>query len=150
MTSRARVRRYVVDASVVVKWVLDDENHVAQARALRDACLIDGAVELHAPVLFVYELTNAIRSASRRLRLPADLAQEALSNLLEAPVTLHPPAPHDALDIALRLTISGYDASYVALAGELGVECWSGDERLVRASEQGARYVRSIGEYAVA
>ena len=40
------------------------------------------------------------------------------------------------------------DGSYVALADELGVECWSGDERLVRASERGAPYVRSIGEYA--
>ena len=136
MTARRGVRRYVVDASVAVKWLFDDEDHVPQARALR-----------HAPVLFVYEVANAIRSAAWRLRLPADVAEEALATLLEAPIELHAPDPLTALGTGIRMTISAYDASYVALADELGVECWSGDERLVRASERSAPFVRSISEY---
>ena len=147
MTARRGVRRYVVDASVAVKWLFDDEDHVPQARALRDACLIDGAVELHAPVLFVYEVANAIRSVAWRLRLPADIAEEALATLLEAPIELHAPDPLRALGTGIRMTISAYDASYVALAEHLGVECWSADERLVRASERSAPFVRSISEY---
>ncbi|MDE2695729.1 MAG: type II toxin-antitoxin system VapC family toxin [Chloroflexota bacterium] len=150
MTARAPSRRYVIDASVVVKWVLDDEEHVEQARALRDACLIDGTVEFHAPELLVYELTNAIRKAAYNTRLPQHIAQEALTALLEAPIELHAPDPLAALEIGLRLTVSGYDANYVALADALGVECWSGDERLVRACERPAPYVRSIGEYEAA
>ena len=147
MTSEAPVRRYVIDASVVVKWVLDDEQHVPQARALRDACLIDGTVQLHAPELMVYEVTNAIRAAAFNKRLPADIAADALAALLDAPIELHEPDPMTALDIGMRMVVSGYDASYVALAGALGVECWSGDERLVRACERPAPYVRSISEY---
>jgi len=145
---RSGVRSYVIDASVVVKWVIDDEDHVEQARALRDACLIDGAVEFHAPELIVYELTNAIRTAAVNKRLPRDLASDALAVLLNAPIELHEPDPMTALDVGMRMMVSGYDASYVALSDALGVECWSGDERLVRACERPAPWVRSIGEYA--
>ena len=147
MTAQAPRRLYVIDASVVLKWVLDDEAHVEQARALRDACLIDGTVEFHAPELMVYELTNAIRKAAYNTRLPLHIAEEALTTLLEAPIELHGPDPLTALGIGLRMTVSGYDACYVALADALGVECWSGDERLVRACERPAPYVRSIGDY---
>ena len=147
MIARTQVRRCVVDASVVLKWVLDDEQHVPQARALRDAGLLDRSVEFHAPVLLVYELTNAIRSAAFNRRIPADIAGEALAALLDAPIELHEPDPLTAFGIALRMMVSGYDASYVALAEALGVECWSGDERLVRACERPAPCVRSIGAY---
>jgi predicted nucleic acid-binding protein len=148
VTARPRPLRCVVDASVVLKWQLDDEDDVPQALALRDACLVDGAVELHAPALLAYELTNAIHAAARRVRLPAALADEALANLLEVGIELHAPDPPAALRRARQLGISGYDAAYVALADELGVELWSADVRLVRAVASLAPHVRAIGEYA--
>ena len=60
VTYRVGPRRYVVDTSVVLKWQLDDEDDVPQALALRDACLVSGDVELHAPMMLAYELTNAL------------------------------------------------------------------------------------------
>ena len=147
MTTRGPVRRYVIDSSVVLKWVLDDEEHIAEARALRDACLIDGSVEFHAPALLPYELTHAIRNAAVKNRLPEGLAEEALAALLEVPIELHETDTLATLGIALGLTVSGYDARYVLLSGDLGLECWTGDERLVRASARRAPYVRSITEY---
>ena len=147
MTAPRAARPVVVDACVVLKWVLDDEEYIAQARALRDACLVDGEVEFHAPLLLPYELTNAIRSAAANDRLPADIAPDALAILLEAPIELHEPDPRTALDIALRTGASGYDASYVALARRLGVECWSADERLVQRVRHEAPFVHSISEY---
>lgn len=147
VTARRGARRVVVDASVVLKWVFDDEGYVAQARALRDAGLIDGALEFHAPVLLPYELTNAVRSAVVNDRIPAAVAAEALTILLEAPIELHETDPLAALEIALRIGASGYDASYVALAARLGVECWSADQPLVQAGQRGAPFMRPISEY---
>lgn len=134
----------------MLKWVLDDEDHITQARALRDACLIEGAVQFHAPALLPYELTHAIRNATIRNRLPEGLVREALAALLEVPIELHDTDPLAALDIALGMTVSGYDACYVALSGDLGLECWTGDESLVRASARTAPYMRSISEYPTA
>ena len=148
MTYHVGPRRYVVDASVVLKWQLGDEDDVEQALALRDAYLVDRAVELHAPMLLAYELTSAMRTAERRARVPPELAGEALDNLLESGIMLHEPTPSETLRLARRLGISGYDAAYVALAADLGVECWSADERLVRAAAEHVGYVRSIREYA--
>ena len=150
MTYNIGPRHYVVDASVVLKWQFGDEDDVEQALALRDAYLVDRAVALHAPVLLAYELTNAMRTAERRARVPAAMATEALDNMLESAITLHDPAPADTLRLARRLGISGYDAAYVALAAELGVECWSADERLVRAASEHVGYVRLIRDYAAA
>ncbi len=148
MTYNVGPRRYVVDASVVLKWQLGDEGDVEQALALRDAFLVDRAVELHAPTLLAYELTSAMRTAERRARVPTEMAGEALENLLATGIELHEPSPIATLQLARRLGISGYDAAYVALAAELGVECWAADERLVRAASRHVAYVRSISEYA--
>ena len=148
MTYEIGPRRYVVDASVVLKWQFGDEDDVEQALALRDAFLVDHTVELHAPVLLAYELTSAMRTAERRARVPAEMAGEALDNMLEAGIALHEPTPSETLRLARRLGISGYDAAYVALAAELGVECWSADERLVRAASPHVSFVRPISGYA--
>lgn len=82
------------------------------------------------------------------MRLDAATAGDALSLLLETGIELHPPDPPAALRLARELGISGYAAAYVALAAELGVDCWSADERLVRAASLRAPFVRSIAAYA--
>lgn len=144
MTSEGTGRRAVVDASVVLKWQLDDEEHVEQALALRDRYLIEGTLALDAPLLLSYELTNAVRTAERRLRLAPDVASEALANLLAATPELHPPDARAALALARELGISGYDAAYVALAELLGVELWTADRKLQRAASRDD--VRWIGD----
>ena len=144
LPSEGTGRRAVVDASVVLKWQLDDEEQVEQALALRDRYLIEGTLALDAPLLLSYELTNAVRTAERRLRLAPDVASEALANLLAAAPELHPPDPRAALVLARELGISGYDAAYVALAELLGVELWTADRKLQRAA--GRDDVRWIGD----
>ncbi len=133
----------------MLKWQFNDEGEVAQALALRHDALVARTIELHAPLLLAYELTNAIHTAARRLRLDAGTTGTALSLLLEAGIELHQPDPPATLRLARELGVSGYDAAYVALAADLGgVECWSADERLVRAASPRAPFVRSIREYA--
>lgn len=72
----------VVDASVVLKWQLDDEEHIRQAIALRDDFYVLGGVKTIAPHLLIYEAINGIVTATQRKRLASDKALEAMSNLL--------------------------------------------------------------------
>lgn len=137
----------VIDASVVLKWQLDDEEDVAFALALRDDFLLHGAIELHAPALLVYELTNAVRMAARRARLDEAVEQQALEQLLDAGIELHGPDPARVLATARRHGISGYDASYVTLASELDVDLWTGDLRLRNALDGKQPHVRPIADY---
>ncbi len=138
----------MVDASVVLKWQLDDEHDVDHALALRDDFLIAERLELDAPVLLAYELTNAIRSAAVRARLAPEMAEAALGNLLACGIGLHAPVPERILALALRFDISGYDAAYVAVAEELGAELWTADRRLHEATRGDLRWVNWIGNYA--
>lgn len=137
----------VIDASVVLKWQLDDEEDVDRALALRDDCLLAGAIDLHAPTLLVYELANAIRAASRRARLDEAVEQQALEHLLSAEIELHAPDPARVLATARRHGITGYDAAYVTLASELDVELWTGDLHLRNALDGKQPRVRAIAEY---
>ncbi|HEU4759280.1 MAG TPA: type II toxin-antitoxin system VapC family toxin [Dehalococcoidia bacterium] len=147
MTQAAPKRRLVVDACVVLKWQLDDEEHVDSALTLRDDLLLRDLVELHAPVLLHYELTNGVWAAARRARLAARLAREALDNLLATGIALHPSDAARLLDLALRFGITAYDAAYVALAQQLGSELWTADRPLFDAVRRRLPWVRWIADY---
>jgi hypothetical protein len=59
----------VVDTSVVLKWQLEDEAGAPQTLAFRDDLLFHSRIDLQAPSLLFYEVTNAILTAARRGRL---------------------------------------------------------------------------------
>mgnify|MGYP005856384593 FL=1 len=107
----------VVDASVALKWVLEEpDSHLAQA-------LAEGEEELLVPDFWLNEATNVCWLQVRKGKWSADEAREALE-LLRAQV---PPTPtgdlalHDvALDIGLAINHSTYDTLYVAFAVAMG------------------------------
>jgi len=144
---RSRPRRIVVDASVALKWQLPDEDHIAQALALRDDYLIRNTVTLVAPSLFLYEITNAIGMAAKRARVSAELADEALANLLACEIEVFPPRPERILRLCRRFSIAAYDAAYVALALQLRAELWTGDRPLFQAAGKELASVRWIEDY---
>lgn len=143
-------RRLVVDACVVLKWQLDDEDDVERALALRDHFLVEQTVTLAAPLLLVYELTNAIRYAAVRARLDPAVEHDVLQNFLDCGIELHPPAPAHIQELAQRFTISGYDAAYLSTAATLGAELWTADRRLYDAARAELHWLRWIGDYATA
>lgn len=136
----------VVDASVSLKWVLDDEDSVAPSTALRDDAQ-RSQVQMLAPSLWIYEVTNALVVAHLRGRLDDQQSHLALRLLQEVGVRLVDPEPRDCLETAARLGISGYDAAYVALAVALEAELWTGDRRLWKGAGSKNETVRWIGEY---
>ena len=138
-----------VDASLAVKWVLDEE-HSTQARALyRDVAR--AGRDVIAPPLLPIEATNILRQRMRRQPpLSVDEALDLLDQFLAVPVALRNPAGlhRRALEISASYGLSAaYDAHYVALAEAAACELWTAGQRLLR--ELGGRlsFVRAIGEY---
>ena len=104
---------YVVDASVLVKWLVDEEFSVEAAT------LLDRGFTLVAPGLVFAEATNALWAMHRRGDMSAaDLADAA--NLLEdVPVSV-PVSMLELAASAARLAVDlghpAYDCFYLALA----------------------------------
>lgn len=140
----------VIDASVMLKWQLNDEDHIEQALALRNDYLIHERVALVAPTLLTYELTNGLSRAERRERLADGVADEALAMLLACAVRLERPVPGRLLETARRYAITAYDAAYVALAEQRGSELWTADRPLYEAAGGSQPLVRWIGDYPLA
>ncbi|MFW6159350.1 MAG: type II toxin-antitoxin system VapC family toxin [Planctomycetota bacterium] len=104
----------VLDASVAVKWFLDERGS-AQARDLRNQYR-DGSVELAAPDLLVYEVTNAL--VCQRVYDP-EAVDSAVETLLSLDLILSQPQldlMSRAAAIAREVNGAVYDAAYVALA----------------------------------
>ncbi len=136
----------VVDASVAVKWVIDEE-HTDLARAL----LVDGARRpIFGPPHLASEVTNALYQQFRRGHISAEEAEEALDRFLAlgvqvaSPPGLYRQAFAFARTHALR---SSYDAEYVVLARMVGADLWTDDRVLLRAVGPSAPWVRWIGDY---
>ena len=68
MSRRTESPRFIIDASVVTKWHLRDEQYTEQADALLTE-FRDGRVHLLAPDQIRYEVASAIRAALRTKRL---------------------------------------------------------------------------------
>ncbi len=147
MNESSRESRYlVVDASVSLKWVLDDEDGVAPSIELRNEA-VRGQVQMVAPSLWMYEVTNALVVAYLKGRVDLQQSGRALALLKNQGVRLADPEPMDCLEIATSFEISGYDAAYLALAETLETELWTGDRRLYEKVRGRSERVRWIGDY---
>jgi predicted nucleic acid-binding protein len=137
----------VVDASVVLKWQLTDEENIVQATALRDDYYYRQVLIAIAPSLLVYEVTNGISTATRRKRITPDKAVLALTNLLELGIELKEVEPLRILGLALRYNIAVYDAAYLALAERENCPLWTGDRPFYQAVKSSLLQVKWIGDY---
>lgn len=137
----------VVDASVVLKWQLEDEEAVAQAVALRNDFLLHGRVSLAAPSLLVFELTNGMLTATRQRRLSQDQAEEGLATLLATGIRLIPVDASQIFLLSMRWKLSAYDGAYLVLAEKLDSEVWTGDRAFYTACRRKGPRVRWIGDY---
>ena len=123
---------YVVDASVIVKWFLQNqEADRDRALALRDLHL-SGRSTIFMPHLALLEVLNAIRFSPKANEEDGEIALEALQDLhLER----KPPESEllrkaNAIAWAYKITI--FDALYVALAEQVGYPLITADEAMVK------------------
>lgn len=136
----------IIDASVSLKWALDDEDCVEQAVALRDES-IRRQVQLLAPSLWMYEVTNGLVSAARRRRISIEQGRTALELLMSLGVGFADPESTDCYRTAVDLGVAAYDAAYLTLADDLGTVLWTGDKKFWEAVRWKTVNVRWIGDF---
>jgi predicted nucleic acid-binding protein len=118
----------VVDASVALKWVLDEPESEAAAALQAD--------ELLAPDLWLAEAANALWRYSRTGQITIEEANERLTELKNAPVASVPIGPHlsAALGLAVEIGHPVYDCLYLALAIACDTHVVTADRRFVAAA----------------
>jgi predicted nucleic acid-binding protein len=140
----------VADASVALKWVLD-EDFSDRAEALFNDTVGQG-LPIFAPPHLTSEVTNALyrRSLRREHAITAQVADEALITFLSFPIRLMTPANlyPEALRFARAHRVGSiYDSLYVVLAQLSGSTFWTADRSLLRGLGSAAPWVHWIGEY---
>ena len=125
---------FVIDASVALGWCFDDEASTYADSILERLTIEDALV----PAVWPFEVANGLRSAERRGRVRRGEIGRLRRLLLGLPISVDDGDPRwvlgDALDAALRLDLSCYDAAYVALAAREDVPFATSDDRLRRAA----------------
>jgi len=136
------VRMRVLDASVVLKWFVEEEGS-HKAEALLDEH-VRGAARVVVPDLLVYEAANALRFSGGFEAREAEKIIDALWALDLYIVAPQPDVMRSALALSFFRGISVYDSVYVALAKELGLPLITADKKLL-SRLQGLKFVFDLG-----
>jgi len=128
------VNTLVIDASVALKWVVEEDGTPAALVLRRKSRLI-------APELLVAECANILWKKVRRNELTSDEALLAARLLQGADVELLPTRSllEPATRIAIELDHPAYDCLYLALAIESQCRFVTADESLLRKLGQARR-----------
>jgi predicted nucleic acid-binding protein len=139
----------VVDASVALKWVFQNEDYRKQARALATAAR-DQGIRMIAPPLFESETESAIQECVFDGTLSETEANEMARFLSSIGVQIVHEAP--VKEVARRIGRRFnqrrlYDATYAALAEVRGCDLWTADKAFYDAVHTGLPFVRFIRDF---
>ena len=124
----------VIDASALLKAYFPDEEGYEKAQDIVFNYSI-GKLNLHAPSLIDYEISNAIWIAYKRGRINFDEAKDIYRKILNLDIRRYDIEffQEGILDICKKFNISVYDASYLLLAEKLNINVVTGDKKLFNA-----------------
>lgn len=127
----------VVDASVAIKWYVEEEYREQALNLRRD--YYDGRVALASQPLLLYEVANALRY---HVALSSSDVMSAVNSLLDMQLDLPTPIREVlsvAVDLAFDEGITIYDAVYLALAECLDSKVVTADEGLLEKLSEGRK-----------
>lgn len=129
----------VVDASVAIKWLLEEDGSEAARRLLAEELLI-------APDFLVLECANILWAASRRGRLTAERAGTALTAMQALPVQLLPMSHYGSAAQALAFELSHpvYDCLYLAIALAQRATMVTADHAFAKAIKRHGVYAHAV------
>ncbi|RLB06547.1 MAG: hypothetical protein DRG50_05375 [Deltaproteobacteria bacterium] len=141
------MKQVVIDASVVLRWYLSDEEYGPYALKLLDR-YVTGELTLLAPSLLEYEVANGLIIAWRRGRIEEGrllLAMEGFFDLgikLKGISHLYP----KLLYYCKVYNCSAYDASYLALAEQEEISLITADKKVFSATAEDLPWVKWLGD----
>jgi len=137
------LKRIVIDASVVLKWYLDDEDNSRPALSLLER-YVSQELDIIAPSLLGYEVINGLAIAKKRGRIRADKLQMAVQGFMDLEISqkhissFYPKVIH----FYNIYNLSAYAASYLALADEESIPLITADERLYNTVKKDLQWIK--------
>jgi predicted nucleic acid-binding protein len=132
----------VVDASVAVKWVIEEDDR-DRARAL-----LFGGTTLIAPAFVMIEAANVLAIKVSRAQLEPGQAEQGLQTIGTAFAEIVPDEQlaGEALRMAMKLNHPAYDCTYLACAAQKGAELITADMKFFNKlrSTGGWPFVRAL------
>jgi predicted nucleic acid-binding protein len=126
---------FVLDASTAVSWCFE-EVQTPYAMAILER-IAEGS-EVHVPLIWPLEVTNALIKALRRRHITReelfDYAQQLAGLRVKVDLEAAARAFGEVLALAERRQLTTYDAAYLELAQRLGLEIATADGNLIQAA----------------
>ncbi len=146
------MKSVVVDASIAIKWVLQEpDSDVAYALL---AEWIEKETVILAPALLAYEITNILYRKTLKGDLTLDNAKLGIRKILltglEFDFTEDPSFGINAMELANQFNQPAtYDSHYLVLAEREGCELWTADTKMGRAVRGKLDWVRWLEDYQI-
>jgi predicted nucleic acid-binding protein len=139
----------IVDASIAIKWTLNESDSSAALALL--AHWNDEEIEVLAPALLAYEVTNALYRRVRKGEIPFEDARRGLTEIIFKVVEFDFPEDPDfnirALELGQQCGLpAAYDSHYLALAEREGCELWTADLRMWNSVNGKLDWLRRLGD----
>lgn len=140
--------KYVLDASVAVKWLLAEAGYEKAETIVLNARL--GIDELIAPDFFLAECGHALFRAERKKAIGPGDARQLIATLIHDLPELYPSdvLMSRAAGICQFLRKSFYDCLYMALAEREQVQLITADIKLVKAAQPDYPFVVDLASLA--
>jgi len=137
----------VVDASIILKWYLTDEEYGEKALDLLNK-YISNELHLLAPSLLEYEVINGLVIAQKRGRIKEEKILLAIDGFMDLKITLKDLSRiyPKLLNYCKIYNCSVYDASYLAVAKEEGIAMVTADKKLHDAVKKDLNWVSWLGD----
>lgn len=110
-----KMKKYIIDTSVAVKWFCHEESDAGIALQLR-VQLLDGYCTIASPDLLIHELANALKYNPN---FAAKDVKTALNSVFDMGLDIKKAdtlVTSQAIDIAFRFNVTVYDAYFMALS----------------------------------
>ena len=141
------MKRVVLDASVILKWYLSDEEYGQNALNLLHG-FITKELNILSPSLLEYEVINGLIIAQKRGRIKEEKILTAIEGFFDLQIDLKDLSHfyQKSLYYCKVYNQSLYDASYLALAETEGIPLITADESLFNAVKKDLKWVKWIGD----
>lgn len=139
------MKSITVDASVVLKWYLDDETEGDAALSLLNQYVAE-EIDLIAPSLLEYEVISGLVIAQRRGRIPQTAVVDAITAFYELDIKFEGISGIGShiLSYAETYGRSVYDAAYLAVAEQANADFVTADKALYNAVHKDLPWVRLL------